>query len=340
MQLHTLILFFLLAVWSVKLFSQEQRGATIVITQPVQFVATKERIDVVGTSEARRSIILYPAVADRVTYVGFKSGDKVKKGDVLFQLDDRNEQAKAQQAKIHLSNAKRTLARLQDSIKKGATTQSVLDDAKMQVELAQVALAQAKNDVQDHRVVAPFSGIVGISDIEEGDWVTNQTKLVSLDDRAALYIDFKAPEHAISMLKSNSEVRVTPWHDEQESVKVAVAQIDSRIDDRTRSIRVRALLSNENDQFLPGMSFKVALTQLGKRYASIPEAALMWGPTGPYVWLSELGVAKKTKVQVVQRQEGQVLVQGDIRAHETLVVEGVQRLREGQKITEQLAKAQ
>ncbi|MBD1581365.1 efflux RND transporter periplasmic adaptor subunit [Pseudoalteromonas sp. S16_S37] len=312
----------------------------MVITQPVQFIAAKEQITAVGTTEAWRSIVLYPAVADRVTHIGFKSGERVNKGDVLFQLDDRKEQAQALQAKIQLENAKRALARLQDSIKKGATTQSALDDAQTEVELAQVNLLQATNDIQDHRVVAPFSGVVGITDIEVGDWLTNQTRLVSLDDRSSLYVDFKAPEHALAMLKNSSEINVIPWHDEQGLQQANIADIDSRIDDKTRTIRVRALLKNDEDRFLPGMSFKVILTEFGKRYASIPEAALMWGPTGPYVWLSRQGAAKKVEVQVVQRQENKVLVKGDIQPQATLVVEGVQRLREGQKVTSQLAKAQ
>ncbi|NOU49411.1 efflux RND transporter periplasmic adaptor subunit [Pseudoalteromonas sp. JBTF-M23] len=340
MQLLNLILFFILLVWSASLFGKEERPATIVITQPIQFLASKEQVTAVGTADAWRSVVLYPAVADRVTHIGFKSGDRVNKGDLLFQLDDRQEQAKALQAKIQLDNAKRALARLQDSIKKGAATQSALDDAQTLVELAQVAVTQATNDIQDHRVVAPFSGVVGITDIEVGDWVTNQIKLVSLDDRSLLYVDFKAPEHALSMLKNQRKINVVPWHDEYSSLLASIADIDSRIDDKTRTIRVRALLNNENDQFLPGMSFKVILTKLGKRYASIPEAALMWGPNGPYVWLSQQGAAKKVEVQVVQRQENNVLVRGDIQSQEILVVEGVQRLREGQKITSQFAQAQ
>ncbi|WP_238937420.1 efflux RND transporter periplasmic adaptor subunit [Pseudoalteromonas sp. S16_S37] len=340
MQLRTLILFFALVGWSAESHSKEERPATMVITQPVQFIAAKEQITAVGTTEAWRSIVLYPAVADRVTHIGFKSGERVNKGDVLFQLDDRKEQAQALQAKIQLENAKRALARLQDSIKKGATTQSALDDAQTEVELAQVNLLQATNDIQDHRVVAPFSGVVGITDIEVGDWLTNQTRLVSLDDRSSLYVDFKAPEHALAMLKNSSEINVIPWHDEQGLQQANIADIDSRIDDKTRTIRVRALLKNDEDRFLPGMSFKVILTEFGKRYASIPEAALMWGPTGPYVWLSRQGAAKKVEVQVVQRQENKVLVKGDIQPQATLVVEGVQRLREGQKVTSQLAKAQ
>ncbi|CAH9058142.1 Multidrug resistance protein MdtA [Pseudoalteromonas sp. CIP111854] len=335
---RSLILALLLSAIATVVHGQDKRPATVVITAPLQFAATQQQITAVGTSEARRSVILFPTVADRVTQVSFRSGDKVTKGDILFQLDDRKEQAQALQTKIQLENAQRALTRLQESIKNGATTQSALDDAKTQVALAEVAFVQAQNDIEDHRVVAPFSGIVGISDIEVGDWVTNQTQLVSLDDRSTLYIDFKAPELALELLKNSTQVQVSPWQENQNQLQATISQIDSRVNANARTIRIRAELNNEQDIYLPGMSFKVVLSNLGQRYAAIPEAALMWGPIGPYIWVEKQGVAKRVNVQVIQRQNNQVLVDGDIQHQQMLVVEGVQRLREGQEVSPQLAK--
>ncbi|OHU87911.1 MULTISPECIES: efflux RND transporter periplasmic adaptor subunit [Pseudoalteromonas] len=331
-------IFFYIVVASNTLQANEKRPATAVITAPVEFVATQDTIEAIGTSEAHRSVILFPAVADRVTKVNFQSATIVSKGDILFQLDDRKEQAQAKQAQIQLDNAKRDLLRLQSSIKNGATTQSALDDAQTKVALAEVALTQAQNDIADHKVVAPFSGVVGLTDIEAGDWVTNQTRLTTLDDRSTLYIDFYAPEQAIDLIKESTHVRVSPWYDSQSQLDAEIAHVDSRIDIASRTIRIKAAIDNSRDKFIPGMSFKVALMNIGKRYPAIQEAALMWGPTGPYIWIAEQGIAKRVDVQVIQRQKNHVLVDGDITEQQMLVVEGVQRLREGQSVNPQMAK--
>ncbi|WP_234401279.1 efflux RND transporter periplasmic adaptor subunit [Pseudoalteromonas sp. T1lg23B] len=327
-----------IVVTSTMLQANEKRPATAVITAPIEFVATHDRIEAVGTSDAHRSVVLFPAVADRVTKVNFKSAQRVNKGDILFQLDDRKEQAQAKHAQIQLDNAKRDLLRLQNSIKNGATTQSALDDAQTKVALAEVALTQAQNDIADHKVVAAFSGVVGLTDIEAGDWVTNQTKLTTLDDRSILYIDFDAPEQALDLLKDSTHVRVFPWYGNTGPIDAQIAHVDSRIDSQRRTIRIKAAIDNQQDKFIPGMSFKVALMNFGQRYAAIPEAALMWGPTGPYIWIAEQGIAKRVDVQVIQRQKNHVLVDGNIAQQQMLVVEGVQRLREGQAINPQLAK--
>ncbi|CAM3972972.1 efflux RND transporter periplasmic adaptor subunit [Pseudoalteromonas byunsanensis] len=318
--------------------ANEKRPAAVVITAPVKFLATQDRIEAIGTSEAHRSVVLFPAVADRVTKVNFHSAQTVNKGDVLFQLDDRKEQAQAKQAQIHLDNAKRDLLRLKNSIKNGATTQSALDDAQTKVALGEVALIQAQNDIADHKVVAPFSGVVGLTDIEAGDWVTNQTKLTTLDDPSVLYIDFTAPEQALDLLKGTTHVRVSPWYDSGGHLDAKIAHVDSRIDSKSRTIRIKAAINNKQNRFIPGMSFKVALMNFGQQYAAIPEAALMWGPTGPYIWVAEQGKAKRVDVQVIQRQKSHVLVDGNIAQQQMLVVEGVQRLREGQAVNPQLAK--
>jgi multidrug efflux pump subunit AcrA (membrane-fusion protein) len=80
------------------------------------------------------------------------------------------------------------------------------------------------------------------------------------------------------------------------------------------------------------MSFRVTLQLAGDEYAVIPEASLMWGATSAYVWLSENGKAKKVNIQIQQRLSGRLLVSGDLTASDQLIVEGIQRLREGQSV--------
>ncbi|NKC18614.1 MULTISPECIES: efflux RND transporter periplasmic adaptor subunit [Pseudoalteromonas] len=311
-----------------------------VIAEPIQFESSSQQIQAVGNAEAIQSVILYPAIGDRVTAVHFKPGDEVKAGTLLLELDSRRQKAALEEAKIRLADAQRTVDRLTDSQKRGAVPINELDKAVTDRDLAKVALIQAENELEDRQVIAPFSGVMGLTDVEVGDRITTQTAIASIDNFDKLYVQFAAPESAYGMLKSTDSVLLTPWNDNSTRIDAKIAQMDSRIDPTARTLKIKAIFENRNDRFLPGMSFRVSLTVLGEEFAVIPEAALLWGATGPYVWKEVDGKAKRIDVKIQQRLPGKLLVSGDLAARELLVVEGVQRLRPGQEIavTNALAK--
>jgi len=311
--------------------------AKLVVTQPVTFTHEIRKVEAVGSAEAVRSIVLYPAVADEVVEVNFVPGQPVEAGKVLVRLDDRRQTVAVKRAQLTLADAQRTVDRLSESHAKGAVAINELDLAKTQRDLAQVALEEANVDLADRYIKAPFNGIVGITDIEVGDRINEQTVVTSLDNRSKLYINFKAPEAALPVLLNAPDVTLEPWTDRETTLKAEVAQIDSRINESDRTLRARAILNNSSDQFRPGMSFRVNLSIKGDRFAAIPEVALLWGATGAYVWLADEGKAKKVDVRVHQRLRGTILVSGNINEGDTLITEGVQRLRTGQSITTELA---
>jgi RND family efflux transporter MFP subunit len=284
-----------------------------------------------------RSIALYPAVSDEVTEINFVPGQAVEKGKVLVRLDDRRQQTALKRAELTLADAQRTVERLASSYKNGAVPVSELDLARVQRDLAEVALEDAKADLEDRHIVAPFDGVVGITDVEVGDRITEQTLITTLDNRSKLFINFKAPEASLPVLMNAPMVTLVPWSDKEKTVQAEIAQIDSRINEADRTLRARAILDNSADIFRPGMSFRVNLSIEGERFAAVPEAALLWGATGAYVWLAKDGKAQRVDVSVHQRLRGTILVSGEIREGDTLIAEGVQRLRTGQAITTELA---
>ncbi|WP_440053226.1 efflux RND transporter periplasmic adaptor subunit [Pseudoalteromonas sp. T1lg65] len=303
-----------------------------VIVEPINFEHESETIQSVGSAEAFKSVVLYPAVGDRVTALHFKPGDDVKKGQLLLELDSRRQKASLMEAKIKLEDANRTVKRLQDSHKKGAVPRSDLDDAITLQALAKVAVTQAENELQDRQIIAPFSGIMGLTDVEVGDRITTQTAIASIDSYNKMYVEFSAPESAYALLKQANQVSLIPWNNANQEMLASIEQIDSRVDKSSRTIRVKALFDNARHEFLPGMSFRVSLKLVKQAYAVIPEAALLWGATGPYVWKQVDGKATRIEVSIQQRLAGRLLVSGELYEGEKLVVEGVQSLRQGQEI--------
>ena len=309
----------------------------LVVVDILSFEYETTLIEAVGTAQATRSVTLFPSVSDEVTSVNFAPGQAVKTGDVLITLDSRLQDVDLQRTLIQLDDAKRNFARVKQSLAKGAVTGRELDDADTALKLAEVAHLEARENKEDRVVRAPFDGIVGLTEVEVGDRISPQTEITTIDDRNKLFVNFLAPELAVSYLMKKPEVRLQPWTDRTVSLLAQVAEIDSRVNTQDRTIRARALLSNEFDQYRPGMSFRVTLSVQGERYVAIPEAALSWGANGAFVWLAEDNKAKQVQVEVKQRLRGRILVSGALSDGEILVVEGIQSLRDGQALNIQNA---
>jgi RND family efflux transporter MFP subunit len=304
----------------------------LVVVDRLSFEYETTLIEAVGTAQAKRSVTLFPSVSDEVTRVAFVPGQMVEKGDILISLDSRLQDVNLKRTSIQLNDAKRNYARVKQSVAKGAVTERELDDADTAVKLAEVAHQEAKENKEDRLVRAPFQGIVGLTDVEVGDRISPQTQITTIDDRRSLFVNFTAPELAVSYLMKKPDVSLQPWTDRSTRLNAKIAELDSRVNTQDRTIRVRALLDNEFDQYRPGMSFRVNLEVRGERYVAIPEAALSWGANGAFVWLAQEQKAKRVQVNVQQRLRGRILVSGDLSDGEILIIEGIQSLRDGQVV--------
>ena len=314
-------------------FERKQPPANVLL-QPIAFAPITVAIETVGTAEAQKSVSLFPAAADKVTQVYFLPGDFVEKGQVLIELDARRQISALQRVKIALADRKRDLNRLIKSVANGAVTQSEIDDAQSLLDLAKVAVVEAQADLDDRKVIAPFSGYVGLTDIEPGDRVSQSTLITTIDDRAKLFINFSAPESALGLIDEQTKVTVQPWNNRSDLLMAKLSQLDSRIDVANRTLKVRAVLDNKTDKFRPGLSFKVTMSAEGVQYPKVPEASLAWGATNSHVWLAVNGKAVKKPVQIKQRLRGFILVEGDLNEGDKLIVEGIQRLREGSPVAD------
>jgi len=308
-----------------------QSTAVKVVAEPVAMTPNNRIFEAVGTGRARLSADIYPAVAEEVTEVAFEAEQHVQKGDLLVQLDDREEKLAVRLAQVKLKDAKSLLARFEQAGKQGAVPQSEVDTARADFQSAQVALEQAQLALKDRQITAPFSGIVGIPNIDPGDRVTTQTLITGLDARDMLYIDFTVPEALAGALRAAQmkEQRITattPSYPDRNFQGYITAQ-ESRINTAQRTLMARANIDNDNDLLRPGMSFTTRWEIPGDSFATVPEISLQWGRDGSYVWIIRDRKAVQVPARVVARKAGRVLLDGEIREGEQIVVEGVQRLR-------------
>jgi RND family efflux transporter MFP subunit len=304
-----------------------------VIAELLQYEYANTRIEAIGTSRAVLSAELHPAASGEVAAVNFEPGQLVKKGDILVQLDSREERLAVELAGLKLEDATRLYDRYSRSANSGAVLPTTLDTARIAVETARLELEQARISLADRSIVAVFDGHVGASEVDPGDRVGPDTMITTLDDRSFLLVSFEVPEAYLGEFSAGETINLETWGTAMPSVQGEVVDIGSRIDPRNRTFVARARVDNEADLLRPGMSFRVSASIEGERYAVAPETAVLWGAEGAYVWTVVDGVATRTPVRVIQRRDGRILLDGDFASGNVVVVEGTQRMRDGVSVS-------
>jgi RND family efflux transporter MFP subunit len=308
-------------------------GAVKVIAEPLAFERARTRIEAVGTSRARLSTEVYPATSGEVVAIDFSPGQYVEAGQLLIELDNREEQLAKRQAELELIDAERLYDRYLRSADSGAVLPTVLDAARTAVESARLKLQRAEIALERRDVRAVFDGFVGSTEVDPGDRIGTDTMITTLDDRSSLLVRFDVPEAYISELKVGGDLTLETWNSDETRVVGEIVDISSRIDPQNRTFTARARVENLDDNLRPGMSFRVVVEVQGELYASVNETGVLWGADGAYVWSIIEGAVTRVPVQVVQRREGRILVDGALAEGDVIVVEGTQRMREGTAVT-------
>ncbi|MBB36085.1 MAG: efflux transporter periplasmic adaptor subunit [Hirschia sp.] len=303
-----------------------------VIVQEITLGADTQEIEAVGTARARQAATIYPEANGEVVSVNFTAGQKVEKGQVLARLDDADQRLAVARAQVTLKDTEQLLNRYERIDVPEAVSDSQIDEARTAVEAAKIDLSLAREALAERTTRAPFSGYVGLSDIDPGARITTSTVITRLDDRSVLYVDFAVPEQVFGRIAKGDVLPMTPFSSDRSTVDAVVEAIDSRIDASMRSFMVRAAIDNTDDTLRPGMSFRINLALPGERYPKVPEAAIVWGGDGAYLWAVEDGAAKRVAVTIVFRDDGQVLVKAPLEEGDLIVAEGVQKMRPGLKV--------
>ena len=303
-----------------------RNNATLVITAPAKTGTVNDRLNAIGNGEAIQTVVVTPQASGLISEILVSSGQKVKKGDVLARLDDDEQLIERDKAQVALKSAveKSTSYRNLRSVAR-------LDvlDAQIAEESAKLAVSTAELNLKRRNIVAPIDGIAGIVAINVGDNATTQTSIVSLDDRSKILVNFWAPERFATTIKVGMPVDATSISRPGETFKGQVEAVDNRVDEASRTVRVRAVFDNAKDELRAGMSFSVTMKFEGETYPSVDPLAVQWDAEGSYVWRVKDNKSNKVRVQVVQRNPDSVLVKAELSPNDLLVTEGLQRVREG-----------
>ena len=300
-----------------------------VLTSPVVEAVVDDRVHAIGDGEALRSVTITPTVAGTLAEIAVSSGQKVSKGAIIARLDDEAEKISADRARITLENAESKLQRYRELNNSAVISDVEIKNTELEVKTAQLALRQAEFELSRRTILAPISGYLGIISVNQGDYITPNSTIATIDDRSEILVDFRVPERFSNQIALGGPVEAVALALPNRVFEGSVSAIDNRIEAVSRTLRVRAQLNNQRDQLRAGMSFSVTMRFPGEVFPAVDPLSVQWDSQGSFVWRVVAEKAERVPVRIVQRNPEFVLVEADLAIGDAIVSEGIQRVRPG-----------
>jgi membrane fusion protein (multidrug efflux system) len=280
-------------------------------------------------AERNESVDVSSKTSNIVTAVRFRDGERVKRGQVLVQLDDAQVRAEVAAADAAVTESESQYNRSRELLSTQVLSKSSFEQLEATLKANRAKLAAANARLEDTVIRAPFSGRVGLRRVSVGSLINPGAVITTLDDTSVIKLDFSVPENFLATLREGLSVRATAPAFPGRAFAGKVASIDSRVDQATRSVTVRALLANEDGSLKPGMFLNVALANDEREALVVPEEALTPEAERQYVFVVADGKAERREVRIGGRRPGSVEVLAGVTAGEQVVIEGTQKVRDG-----------
>lgn len=305
--------------------------SSVVVAAPVR-TTVRDQVKAVGNLQAEDSIGLTTELSGRVVQLNLAPGQRVARGDLLLRLDDRQARADLQVIEARLVDAKRQYDRALSLSANNSIAISQLDELRTASDVLQAQRLAARVGLENHRISAPFAGVIGLSDISLGAYVSAGSRLATLDSTRRMELNFSVPERFLSQLKVGLAVHgQSPAYPGQIFEGELVA-LDSRVNELNRSLAVRALLDNTDGRLRPGQFMSASLTLQQRQSLVVPEQAVLVRGNDSYVFVAEDGIARRLSVTLGARMPGLVEITAGLEEGAAVVVSGQDRLSSGERV--------
>lgn len=308
---------------------------SVVITPEV----LTRRIRALGTLRADETTQVSAEIAGRITEINFEEGQRVKKGQSLFQLDDRIDRADLVRAEAQLAQAKLSHDRATALSARSLLSKAELDQTLLALRVAEAEVTAGRTRVEKARVPAPFSGWVGLRQVSPGAYVSPGQALVNLEAIDRIKLDFRVPEAELAHLSLGQAAKVMLDALPDEVFEAEVMAINPRASAESRSIELRALIQNTAGRLRPGLFARVQL-ELGRTNNAlmVPEAAVFPRGEQNFVYrIDDQDRAALVEVRLGQREPGYVEIRNGLNGGDEIITGGIQRLSDGMAVQRQSA---
>jgi len=317
--------------------TQGQGNGAFPITAIVAEVSSKsvdETIFLIGNLLAKESVDIRSEIEAKVSFIGFEEGAQVAEGQVLFRLDDGKLQAQVDEAQARYELAKLDNERGIALLEKKTISKQQYDQFRSSLDATQASLRLVRERMNDAIITAPFSGKMSTREVSLGQFVNVGQALSSLIQTNPLEVEFNVPERYLSKLNIGQSIKVVSVAYPAEVFLGTVIFISPLLDERNRSVLMKANINNEDGRLKPGMFTSLDLVFQSKDNAIvIPEQAISYQGDQTIVVVMDLeDKAEFRPVEVGLRLPGEAEIISGLVEGERVVTEGHQKMSPGSKI--------
>jgi membrane fusion protein (multidrug efflux system) len=317
-------------------FQPPPEAVTTIIAQQEKWPATLSAIGTVAAVQGVTVSADLPGIVDRIT---FESGGSVHEGDILVQLDTRQESAQLSAVEATRDLAQLNFDRMHSLVNEGAITRAEYDRASAEQKETDAKVAEIRAMIARKTIRAPFSGILGIRQVNLGQYLSPGNAVVSLQSLDPIYVNFGVPQQDVGQVLPGRDVRITVGDLGGIPFAGRVTAINSVVDEATRNIQVQASLANPKGKLRPGMFVQTEVL-LGANHPAVtlPASAISYAPYGDSVFVvtdlkdpngqTYLGVRQQF-VKVGPARGDQIAILSGLKPGEEIVTAGVFKLRNG-----------
>jgi membrane fusion protein (multidrug efflux system) len=314
-------------------------AVTTIVTKQGKWPAT---LSVIGTAGAVQGVTVSADLPGTVDRINFESGKYVNAGDVLVELDTRQERAQLTAAEAQRDLARINFDRTQELVKAGVTARMEGDNVTAQKNATEAQVGEIRATIARKTIRAPFSGVLGIRQINLGQYLPAGEAIVSLQSLNPIYVNFGVPQQAADDARVSRIVRVTTNDAAHAEFMGRITAIDSIVNEATRNVQVQATLANPKGTLHPGMFVQVEVrTGADQPVIALPASAINYAPYGDSVYVvSDLkdptgktyhGVRQQF-VKIGGSRGDQVAVVSGVNPGDEVVSSGVFKLRNGEAV--------
>ncbi len=311
-------------------------AVTTIVARDEHWASTLSAIATIAAVQGVTVSADLPGVVDRIA---FDSGRAVREGDILVQLDTRQEQAQLAAAEAQLELARLNFERMKGLVEQDAVSRAEFDAAAALNKQSDARVREIRATIERKTIRAPFSGVLGLRQVNLGQYLNGGDAVVPLQSLNPVYVNFAVPQQDAVHMRIGREVRIAVDGPNPFQVSGRITALDSIVDQTTRNVRVQATLDNPGARLRPGMFVQAQVT-LGASVPviALPASAINYAPYGDSVFVvtdikdaggrSYRGVRQQI-VKLGSARGDQIAVLSGIHSGEEIVTSGVFKLRNG-----------
>ncbi|MDX1593629.1 MAG: efflux RND transporter periplasmic adaptor subunit [Gammaproteobacteria bacterium] len=324
--------------WQQQSAGQQQGPPPATVTAVSVSEATWRRtLNAVGSLVATQGIYVTTEVAGQVDRVAFDSGQAVDAGAPLVELEKSVDLADLEGLVAEQKLAEIAYRRADELVEQRSVSRAEYDRTFAELEFARARVAAKRAQIAKKTVRAPFDGLLGIRQVDRGEYLAPGARIVQLQRLSPIHVDYALPERHLDTLSPGLEVEITVQAYPDERFTGQVTALEPGVDPGTRSIRVRATLDNADERLRPGMFAEVAtVLERSEVVRTLPRSAITYAPYGDSVFVVEMRdgtpVAQRRPVQTGEVQGDRVEIVAGLEAGERVVGAGQVKLRNGQPL--------